>query len=161
MTSTDDRHENADTRLVQVERSDVIDAAAALLAMATMARRDAERRTNGGPRLAEYRAGLRRAASIYEAASARMQAVADASLRQAEPPVNPAHHDHDARPSSRVVELVDAAFGMVPPPSDSYRGPDLTGERAIRNARAAFRERVELEREDQDVDARREWRAEA
>jgi hypothetical protein len=77
---TIDRHPDADTSLVSVERSDVIDAAAALALMARENRRAAKLRRNAGPGAAAHRAWLRSSADVYEAAASRMQAVADASL---------------------------------------------------------------------------------
>jgi hypothetical protein len=74
------RHPEADTSLVTVERSDVIDAAGALLVLASKARRDARSRRNAGAHLAPVRASLRASAEVYEAAARRMQAAADEAL---------------------------------------------------------------------------------
>jgi hypothetical protein len=75
------RHDDADTSLVSVERSDVIDAAAGLQELARKTRREAQSRRYGGVGWASTRAGMRRAAEVYEAAAARMQRAADEALR--------------------------------------------------------------------------------
>jgi hypothetical protein len=74
------RHEDADTTAVTVERSDVIDAAAGLLLLARQQRRQAKSRQFRGPRWAGYRAGLRQAADVADAAAHRMQRAADEAL---------------------------------------------------------------------------------
>jgi hypothetical protein len=73
------RHPDADTSLVSVERSDVIDAAAALALMARENRRASKLRQNGGPACASHRLWLRETADVYDDAARRMQAAADAS----------------------------------------------------------------------------------
>jgi hypothetical protein len=73
------RHPDADTSLVSVERSDVIDAAAALALMARENRQASKLRQNGGPANASHRLWLRETADVYDDAARRMQAAADAS----------------------------------------------------------------------------------
>jgi hypothetical protein len=73
------RHEGADVALVSVERSDVIDAAAALGLMARENRRAARVAANAGPARASHRAWLRKTATVYDSAAERMQAAADAA----------------------------------------------------------------------------------
>lgn len=75
-----DRHENADTRPVTIERSDAIDAAAALLLMADKAERDARSRRYTGPDWATVRRSYRDQAATYRAAAGRVQAAADAAF---------------------------------------------------------------------------------
>lgn len=77
--STDNRHPEADTTMVSVERSDVIDAVAGLLLMARENRKAAKLRQNGGPGNSHHRAWLRSTADTYESAASRMQRVADES----------------------------------------------------------------------------------
>jgi hypothetical protein len=77
--ATDARHEGADTAPVTIERSDAIDAAAALLLMARENRRAAKLRQNAGAGNASHRKWLRDGADVYEAAAARIQAAADAA----------------------------------------------------------------------------------
>lgn len=77
MSAKNTRHHEADQRMVLVERSDAIDAAGALMMMARDARKQARARHNSGPRYIAYRADLREAANIYDAAAERMQAAAD------------------------------------------------------------------------------------
>ena len=67
------RHENADTTLISVERSDVIDAVAALSSFAAEYRREARSRKCGGENLKAHRAYLRQGAAVYDAAAARLQ----------------------------------------------------------------------------------------
>jgi hypothetical protein len=75
------RHDDADTRPVTVERSDVIDAAGALVLMARDYRQQARSRANAGPHNAGYREGLRHTANVYEAVGYRLQKAADESDR--------------------------------------------------------------------------------
>lgn len=71
------RHPESDRTPVEVEASDAIDAVGALLQLARRTRSEARRRCNAGPRLAAHRRQLRDAATVYEAAAARMQRAAD------------------------------------------------------------------------------------
>jgi hypothetical protein len=77
---TDKRHDGADTRLVSVERSDVIDAAAGLMLMASTYRQAVNLRKNGGPENKAHRAWLRSTANTYESAAQRLQRTADSAL---------------------------------------------------------------------------------
>lgn len=74
------RHPEADTTPVQVERSDAIDAAAGLMLLAREHVRRANARENYGPHLAGYRKQLREAARVYRAAAERVQRAADGVL---------------------------------------------------------------------------------
>jgi hypothetical protein len=74
---SDTRHDGADTTPITVERSDAIDAAGALVALARDLRRQAKSRRNAGAHLADHRAHLRRTADVYDAAAYRMQDAAD------------------------------------------------------------------------------------
>jgi len=76
-TNTELRHEDADTTPATVERSDAIDAAAALALMARENRRAAKLRQNAGAGNAHHRKWLRDSADVYEAAARRMQRAAD------------------------------------------------------------------------------------
>jgi hypothetical protein len=76
------RHDDADTRLVSIERSDAIDAAAGLLALADKYRKQARARRNAGsrPGSVAYRAWCRSNAETYEAAARRVQRAADEAI---------------------------------------------------------------------------------
>jgi hypothetical protein len=76
----DYRHPDADRTLVEIERSDVIDAAAGLLALADKLRREAKLRRNAGPSGGPHRAWLRNGADVYEAAARRVQRAADEAI---------------------------------------------------------------------------------
>jgi hypothetical protein len=65
---------------VSVERSDVLDAAAALALMARENRRAAKLRRNAGSSAASHRRWLRETADVYDAAARRMQTAADNAL---------------------------------------------------------------------------------
>lgn len=82
MSSTDAtiRHEDADTRLVSIERSDAIDAAGALLREALRTEKDARARRLQGDRFAGTRRGMREQARVYRSAARRLQAAADREL---------------------------------------------------------------------------------
>jgi hypothetical protein len=80
-TTTRARHEGADTRPVEIERSDAIDAAAGLLMLARDARRQSMSRRLRGPQFASTREGYRESATIYEMAARRVQAAADEAGR--------------------------------------------------------------------------------
>lgn len=79
MTNPDTRHDDADTRPVAIERSDVIDAAAGLKMLADNCRRQARSRSSQGDFHKAHRAWLRKSADVYEAAAVRLQRAADAS----------------------------------------------------------------------------------
>lgn len=72
--------DDRDHRPVTIERSDAIDAAGALILTATDLRKQAKRRSNGGPRLASHRAWLRTWADQCDEAAARIQRVADEAM---------------------------------------------------------------------------------
>lgn len=78
-TAARERHEDADTAPVAIERSDAIDAAAGLALMARENRKAAKSRRNAGsdPASVAHRAWLRSTADVYEAAAKRVQAAAD------------------------------------------------------------------------------------
>jgi hypothetical protein len=78
--TTNLRHSEADTSPVTIERSDAMDAVAALQALARQNRREAKSRRNGGPAGSPLRAWLRQSADVYEAAAARIQRVTDAAM---------------------------------------------------------------------------------
>lgn len=78
--AADYRHPDADRRPVEIERSDAIDAAAGLLALADKLRREAKLRRNSGDHNGAHRAWLRNSADVYEAASRRVQRVADEAI---------------------------------------------------------------------------------
>jgi hypothetical protein len=75
------RHDEADTSLVSIERSDAIDAAAGLQELARRMRREARSRRYSGHWMAAQRAGLRKAADVYDAAARRVQSAADEAGR--------------------------------------------------------------------------------
>lgn len=73
-------HENADMTPVTILRTDAIDAAGALIQLARTTRRTARSRQYQGSYWAGYRAGLRDAAEVYEAAARRVQIAADGAI---------------------------------------------------------------------------------
>lgn len=73
--------ESEDCRPVVVERGDAITAAGACTQAAVMYRKQARKRSNGGPRLASHRSWLRMMADEMDAAAVRLQAVADEAVR--------------------------------------------------------------------------------
>jgi hypothetical protein len=77
---TTNRHPDADRRLIAVERSDAIDAAAALALMARENRNAAKLRENYGPGKASHRRWLRECADVYADAARRMQDAADRAV---------------------------------------------------------------------------------
>jgi hypothetical protein len=75
------RHPEADTTPITVERSDTIDAAAALAFMARGYRQQATLRRNAGPNMKQHRQWLRSTANVFDAAARRMQTAADEAMR--------------------------------------------------------------------------------
>jgi hypothetical protein len=74
------RHRAPDIRPAIIERSDAVDAAAALRALARQNRRAARHRRNAGEHMARQRAGLRESADVYDAAACRVQAAANKAM---------------------------------------------------------------------------------
>lgn len=75
-----ERHAEADTTPVIIERSDALDAAAALAQMADGERRLSKARHYSGPDYKTQRAWLRDTAKIYDAASRRVQRACDEAM---------------------------------------------------------------------------------